>query len=308
MQYRYSLPVKKEVLGYAGAVLRILVFGAVLAYLYNHFTRGNLSWEPSLIWNSLSSSVAWAALILMPLNLGLESLKWHYLVSRDRNYPFTMAVKAVFTGLACGLVTPRAVGEYAGRLAFLPGADKLSLAGPLLLSRISQLSVTILFGSAGVYYLAGIWPALACLLVAPILLITVYAIVRKWQFPGRTFVNKLLKGAENVSHRDLLVLVGLSTARYFVFCLQFVLVMKVMTSMDWSLILTGVSWIFIAKSVLPSVNFLGDLGLREFSAVYFFAHAGQDTLPVLTASLVVWAINIALPAILGAVLLFNKKA
>jgi uncharacterized membrane protein YbhN (UPF0104 family) len=53
------------------------------------------------------------------------------------------------------------------------------------------------------------------------------------------------------------------------------------------------------KSVLPSFNFLSDLGIREFSAVYFFSPLGVDEIAIISASLLIWLINLLAPAMVG---------
>ena len=56
---------------------------------------------------------------------------------------------------------------------------------------------------------------------------------------------------------------------------------------------------FFLKSVVPSVSLLSDLGMRELSAMYLFGLLGQERLQVLSASLGLWLLNIAVPSAVG---------
>ena len=56
---------------------------------------------------------------------------------------------------------------------------------------------------------------------------------------------------------------------------------------------------FLAKSVLPTFNFFNDLGVREFSAAIYFDALNIASGPVIMAGLILWLINIALPALVG---------
>ena len=63
--------------------------------------------------------------------------------------------------------------------------------------------------------------------------------------------------------------------------------------------LAAVAGTFLFKSLVPSLNALADVGVRELSATHLFGLLGQPALPVLSASLSLWVLNIALPSALG---------
>jgi uncharacterized membrane protein YbhN (UPF0104 family) len=69
----------------------------------------------------------------------------------------------------------------------------------------------------------------------------------------------------------------------------------------------GVSGTFLLKSVVPSVSALADLGMRELSAIYFFSLLGQSSLSVMSASLSLWFINIAIPSLVGLLFIWRLK-
>jgi uncharacterized membrane protein YbhN (UPF0104 family) len=66
----------------------------------------------------------------------------------------------------------------------------------------------------------------------------------------------------------------------------------------------GVAFVFLVKSVIPT---LFDLGVREFSAVYFFSKFGFSPEPVMISSLILWIVNILIPSLVGTFLVFDLK-
>ena len=52
---------------------------------------------------------------------------------------------------------------------------------------------------------------------------------------------------------------------------------------------------------MPSLNALADVGVRELSATHLFGLLGEPVLPVLSASLSLWVLNIAVPSAIGLV-------
>jgi uncharacterized membrane protein YbhN (UPF0104 family) len=307
MQYRYSLSLKKETRAWLGFFIRLGVFISVVVYLYLHFSDQQTSWNQVLTVNNLTHPALWLTFLLVPLNWGIESAKWKFIVSLHQPLSWNQAVKGVLSGLAFGLVTPRAVGDYAGRMMALNTHDSARFIGSLMLSRLAQLMVTLIFGSLGVYVLFGEWLALLVLFCGPLMFLTAWYLSGVWQFPGKKYVQPYLDGLNDLSTRDLGIISLYSVLRYVIFTIQFTLVMMALTTVPVFVIVAGVSWIFLAKSVLPGFNFLADLGIREFSAVFFFSALGHDTLPVVMASLLIWLINIAIPSLTGAVILLRQR-
>ncbi len=307
MQYRYSLPVKKEALRYLDALVRLVVFCAVLIYLYHHLQDQDLTLSSMVEMVYPGTVVTWLAVLLVPFNLGLEAWRWQYILSLKSPVRFSRAAEGVLAGMAFALVTPHAVGDYLGRLMATPVPDKQRYVGSIMISRVALLMWTMLFGAIGVYYLYGVLPAIACAASGPLSLVLIYFVFRNWNFPGRRFVASFLEGLQELKGRQLVAVCFLGLLRYLVFTFQFFLLLQGITPLDPFLILAGVTWIFLAKSVIPSVNFLGDLGVREFSAVLFFAVFTRDTWAVVAASLLLWCINIALPALAGSVILLKER-
>ena len=130
------------------------------------------------------------------------------------------------------------------------------------------------------------------------------------QLCGRIWpaAHRLIKILSGYAKKDIYRVFALSSIRYLVFAGQFTLLLY---WLDLPLglfeIFAGVTWILLAKSVIPAFNFLSDLGVREFSALYFFGLLGVAPAAVLTASLTIWLLNILIPTLVGSIFITQMK-
>ncbi|MFD2515885.1 lysylphosphatidylglycerol synthase domain-containing protein [Pontibacter locisalis] len=263
------------------------------------------------------------AALLIPINWGFEARKWQLLGQKLEPISFIRAYRAVMVGLTLGFITPNRLGDYAGRVLELKSRQRLDAIGAIFIGRYCQLVATVLVGTIGLTYfvLKFYWleyPAVAMSLILLLLalcgatLLLLYnaramvAIVAAIK-PLRPFVRYVaVMGTYN--KKEITSLLWLSLGRYFVFLLQFILLL-VLYGVELSPLeyLSGVSGTFFLKSVVPSVSLLSDLGIRELSAMYLFGLLGQARLQVLSASLSLWLLNIAVPSAVGLVFVLRLR-
>lgn len=237
-------------------------------------------------------------MLLMPVNWFFEGLKWQVIARKIVLLSKWQAYKGVLSGLTVGFATPHGIGDYLGRIMTIKHRQRFFLIGGLMLGRLSQLGVTLLFGMIGVFYLFGLTSAVGfsfTILLVLILLTFLFKKIKRIKSIGRYF-----KMIGDYSAGEIVRIMLLSICRYFVFSLQFLIVLfAFLPKFDLVLNIAGITWIFLSKSILPSFNFLSDLGIREYSAIYFFENYQMEILPVLCASLFIWMINILVPTLLG---------
>ena len=87
------------------------------------------------------------AACLMPLNLGFEMKKWKEIHIHSLTWKQT--IKAVLGGMSIGLLTPNKIGEYGGRVWFLPKETRQAGVASTMMGNWAQLFTTICFGSIG---------------------------------------------------------------------------------------------------------------------------------------------------------------
>ena len=246
-------------------------------------------------------------ILLVPLNWGLEALKWRVLARPVQALTPSQAITSVGTGLALGFVTPRAIGDYLGRMVVFEDSNKLKILVPVMVSRCAQLLPTVTFGMIGMAaYLGNL--QIGNLGSATIPVLVLLAAIAWVALRKDLRLSSWLSPLRKLSASSWTKVLAYAYLRYAVFATQFVVALWVLgVEADLYLLASGVFWIFLAKSVLPSFNFLSDLGVREFSALLFFESYGLPVIPVLSASLFVWVINILLPSVLGLFLGSRQK-
>jgi len=257
---------------------------------------------------------------LLPLNWGLESLKWKYLTKSLEELSFVDAYKGVLTGVCFGLVTPHGIGDYPGRVLQMKSIERIKGTGAVLISRMTQFYITLVLGSVSLLYIFEKLLAPQSLFFQSLLiplfflcnvLFLMIFIFNKKVFslckalPWFSVIAPYFKIVEEYNSKDFFIIIALAFLRYAVFTLQFLLLFYVFNIHEGLLTMVmGVFFIFLAKSIIPT---LFDLGIRETSAVYFFQHFSPGNENVLFASLTLWCINIVLPAVLGMFLIFRIK-
>lgn len=293
---------------------KVLVMAGVVLFIYLKIKdEQNFSREIILAMRSVISQNPLTLLfviLLMPINWLLEGVKWRLLAKPVKKLSLQQAMRGVLAGLSIAFITPHGIGDYLGRVMSIEKQERSRLIGAVFLGRIMQMMATLFFGALGIYFLLGniftyvYLLLLICLLISCLLLL--YFPIR---FKGK-FFRKFIYYIEIIgdySKSTIWQVMILSCLRYLVFAFQFFIVLHLFVSISTMLKVAGTTWIFLAKSILPTFNFLSDLGVREFSAVYFFEQFGTPLIPVLAASLLVWIVNILAPTIFGLPFIYKLR-
>ncbi|QHL86650.1 hypothetical protein GU926_04020 [Nibribacter ruber] len=317
-----KLPVRLLVWGGKLAVLCLTLYYLRQALLDSE-NQTAFSW---VRWQQVWSTNGWAAalaLVLLPLNWGVEALKWQYLSQKIEKLSFLKAYRAVLAGLTLGFVTPNRVGDYAGRILTLHQKNRVDAIGAILLGRLCQLFATVLVGSGALayffysYYLplatpVGISVALGLLLVNGWMLALLFSF--HWAIAVLERIPLLKRWVHyfavigDYSPEELNRMILLSGLRYAVFMAQFIALLWAFgVNLTLDQYIWGVAGTFLLKSLVPSINALADIGMRELSAMHFFGLMGQEPMLVLGASLSLWALNIALPSVVGLLFVLPLK-
>ena len=105
------------------------------------------SFQSVKIWNVL------LVILLMIINWGIEAKKWQLSVAGIYKVSFTKAFKAILSGVSFSIIMPNRIGEYLGRLAYMPEGNRLKSISVTLVGNISQFYVTVVFGVIGFRFL-----------------------------------------------------------------------------------------------------------------------------------------------------------
>lgn len=299
-------------------LIKIFIFVALSYVLYEQvFTNTTLSDAFDALQADTNGRMPMIYLVvaLMVLNWTLETIKWQLLVNRLDKITFFRAFQGVLFGVAFSLFTPNRLGEYGGRVLVLKH-HRIAAIVSTLIGSYSQIVVnTILGATALLFYLQFfkhvelywiVTYAFFLLLASFILVISYFNIdIVSLLFNRYSIFKKIapyVDVVKNYSNGDLRLLLMLSAGRYIIYCLQFYALLKFFKSgvhflESWILVPS----VFFIQSVLPSLA-IADVSVRgEIALQVIQSHASGGAITVVAASILLWFINLILPAILGGI-------
>ncbi|WP_434801886.1 hypothetical protein [Flavihumibacter fluvii] len=242
---------------------------------------------------------------------------------------FSRATKAILAGIAFAVNTPNRIGEYGGRILYLPEGKRIQAVSLTLIGSYSQLLATLLMGSAGLwlFYFGlpginpdanissyGIWIRLLCLVISTITVLLLFIYLRiswlvRWveKIPRIEKWVKALLVIDHLPVRILLRVLGWSLLRYVVFVIQYILLLQIfnVTNDSWTAWWL-ISILFLALAIIPTIA-MAELGIRGKLAIELFGWVSTNQLGIISATLSIWMVNLVIPAILGSLLIFRIK-
>jgi len=280
--------------------------------------------------------------LLMILNWGLEALKWSLLIRKIEQVSWFRSFKAVLTGVAVSSFTPNRVGDYFGRVFILEKANRIEGIFITILGSMSQLLVTFIAGTSCIFFLFlghhetlltyfnipaylytyFLWGGGVLILGLNVLFVLLFLNISLLSSVAGKFKGKVLEKLRSYilvlsaySVRELLGIILLSTSRFLVFSVQLFLLFRAFSielPFIHGMIIIGV--IFFAITMIPTVA-ITELGIRGSVSLFLigiyygspFEMPASTVMGVVAASTSLWLINLALPALVGGVFVFNLK-
>ncbi|OIP84029.1 MAG: hypothetical protein AUK44_03670 [Porphyromonadaceae bacterium CG2_30_38_12] len=310
MDYSY-----KTFLAFLKGFILIASYGYLGYVLYNYPHYAGMF---SHLERAISAHLFWLLLVvlLLPINLLIETWKWKSIVSKSTSLGFRQAFSGVLAGFSSGFFTPNRVGELVGRVLFMPSAHRKIGVFYALLNSLTQNITLIVCGLPA--FLAFVYvahspleiPAFTSIIIFLLLFITMlvvyFELPRLIQY--RYFSHKFpsLKPISLYNSKHLLQILLYSLFRFTVFSVQFYAALQFFSvSLEpWqALIAIPVSYLFVTFT--PAFAF-SEIAIRGSYAVYFIGFFSVHTAEIILASFFLWVINFALP-MLGGSILFVKS-
>jgi len=265
-----------------------------------------------------------AVCMLMVVNWGVEAFKWKVSIAPIYVIPFAKAFKATLSGVSFSVTMPNHVGEYAGRIMYLPEGKRLKTIPATVISSLSQLVVTMVAGIVGFLFLknamitanmlSSMWFNFIVfgLLFSVALLLLFYfetgglgKLLERWLQKSRHLY--LVQSLRTFSTLLLLQLLALSLVRYLIFLLQYLLLFYLFdVSVAAIVVLKVVSVMFLAMAAIPSIA-LVDVGLRGKINLQLMSLYTANSLGIVLTSVTIWFINLMLPALVGSIFILGIK-
>lgn len=322
------------------ALVKIIILLLSFWYIYHQLSVKE-GWEESFFklpeFLQQQEVSLWIGLVvlMMLLNWSIEALKWRYLIRKSEKITFLKALQAVWAGVTVSTFTPNRIGEYVGRVFILDQTNPWKASFMTVIGSISQFLVTVMAGSAGLIlftlrqipwedYVPPLlfWSLVVVIVLMNILLLVFFfnihllePLLKRFTLKRWIKLREHLEVFRTYTLKELLYVLALSISRYVVFSLQLYLLFRVfgipVPLIDGMIIISS---IYLCMSAVPTIA-LSELGVRGSLATFFFGiyYADQyllvdsvNTMSVL-ASMMIWIINLVIPALIGAVFVVRLK-
>ncbi len=280
----------------------------------------------NMVVNSWKSPMFWLALLLMPLNWGLETLKWMRLMKPLESLSFGKAARAVLAGCSVTMFTPNRVGEYGGRMLFIRTENRIPSISVTMIGGMNQLIITCWLGLMALpfFYTQVDLPINSALQIwmqslgwAVVLMASVFLTIAlfrvSWiseKLSGISLLEKPLHHlarASDYQPKQMLIVLTIACFRYMVFIFQYYLLLRAMgVELTLSQGLPVLAVFYLLMTWAPTIGFT-ELPLRSVMAVWLIGLFSTNALGIQAASLCIWLINLALPAILGSLAISFKQ-
>ena len=305
----------------------IVVFS--LYFLYKELVLKNdiVNFDKSLFFKLITDNIILIVIVLflMFLNWFLEALKWRYMISKIEKVSIYTSLKAVFAGITVSSFTPNRVGEYGGRVFYLEKADRLKGVIITFIGSMSQLLITILFGSISFIILSELlfeskvlfsaiskFKLLVFLLLFLLNVFIFYFFYNVSSFISFFNLNKYINRFKQYiqtftiyNSSELTNILLFSFSRYIVFSIQFLILLNVF-EIDSSTFhsMLSVMLIFLFVSIIPTIV-VAEIGVRGSVAIYVFSLFTINSIGVFSSTLLLWIINLVIPSLIGIYFVFN---
>ena len=297
-----------------------------LVYIYHQYLekRDNLKqFEVSIaqLNHTQVALIMAAVVILMFANWITEALKWQYLTRKLAPISLWLAIEGVFSGLTWAIFTPNRIGEYGGRVMFLPSRKRIHGVFAMAIGSFGQNVITNVLGACALVWFAftflhlSSWALVAIAAIAPIhisLFLVLFFNIKwlVWLLNRIPFLKKYHRFFDimgTYKFNELFSIMCFCLTRFFIFSFQYYLLVHLLVpAIPFHEVILLMFIFFFIQSALPSLDLL-DVPVRATVAVTLFAYVTHQHVAIIAAFASMSLINLIIPAILGLVFTFNLK-
>lgn len=251
-------------------------------------------------------------LFLFVLNWYLELHKWKILNKPVVSIGLRESLIQVAAGVSMGIITPYRLGEFAGRTMY--HADKKQALALFAYSSAMQSVTTLIFGVLGLIYWANVFLNVGTgMIFSFVVLLVVVSLLLVLVLPsvGQKLVKKVFKLKDGVvlpNRKVLLEVFGLSLFRQIVFTTQFLFLLWIFVPNVPVVEATmAISSGYLLSALIPSFTFL-EVGNRIAMMVLIFDNFLSSYVFIPEVTILLWIINVGVPALIGLMFLYRKPA
>lgn len=263
------------------------------------------------------------ALLLVPLNIFLEGIKWKLQMKPIENISNWKSFLSIFTGISSSMFFPNRMGNFLGRIFMLEKGDRIKASLTTLVGGMAQMIATISIGLIATLFFIEENIILICVIFFLIVSLSILMffnihLLKYIQFLiPKKFKEKAEKYLEVFSLYDkieLLKILMLSFIRYFLYTFQFVLLIWAFNiPLNYLNAMIPISLTYLLMMIVPFIT-ITEIAVRGSVSILVFENwlimndiNTSFGMMVFSASSLLWIFNIAIPALIGLFLTYRLK-
>jgi len=119
--------------------------------------------------------------------------------------------------------------------------------------------------------------------------------------------KKYLEVLVMYNYKDLIIAFIYSNTRYFIFSLQFIILLYVFgINISFVDAILSVMLIFFFITITPTIT-IAEIGVRGSVAIFVLGLFSSNDIAILSSTTLLWLINLIIPAIIGSFFIFSLK-
>ena len=254
--------------------------------------------------------------LLLFANWGIEILKWQVITRSIESVNYYTATKSVLTGICLGNLTPGRIGEFAGRILFFKTENRSKIAVTHFVCGLTQLFTTVSLGIIALLIRVNSSGQennfnlilICCLTFFGILILLIAKINSIYPWLSQLkWLKRFNLGQVEYSQKTLMLLMLLSVLRYSVFSFQYFLLLTINGVEGNTLqLFAAIAVSFMLMSSIPMISFI-EAAIRAAIAILLFESFHANNLQIVSASTLLWLINIMLPSLIGYFIFVKRK-
>ncbi len=283
----------------------------ILAYLFLLYKVCTYDNYP-LFFSQLSefSQVEWGILLvvflLLPFNLLCEATKWKYLLSPLMQRSLIAAYYDVFKGLVAAFATPNRLGEFPGRVLWMPSQMQIPAIALGFIGSFLQTIIIFVFGFPAIYRLfhnvSFITQPTFYLIFGGLIVFVALVTVLHFSQRLKLQFEQLLRTISQLTAGHFLIVLVASAFRYTVFAFQLYLMLHcchIYLSPHQALV--AIPAYYFLVTFTPSIS-AAEPAVRGSWAMVAFAPFSSNMPGIAMAAILLWIINGVIPLLIGSLL------
>ncbi len=294
----------------------------MILLLYKQLASKNVTTQDFLtVFNNqdLKFIFLFVAIILMPINWLIESYKWKVLVNVvQKDFTILESLKSVLIGVFFGFITPNRMGEFGGRLAFIYKGYRIKAVNLSIVGGIAQFVVTFLVGLFFSFFLLNgtygivklfIFYFLPFIFLGTLIFYFNFKRIIQFLFSFKYFSKFSKKYVFNfdLDSSFLFKILLITLFRYSIYVLQYVFIFWFFgINLNFFFLIQVITTMLLIQTIIPSFALL-DIGIRGNVLLNLLSQHVDNQILVLVIVLLVWILNLVIPAIVGYLNFANLK-